>query len=181
MRTAKTLIRLGGCPGWSESSLGAQPFCWFCHVAAHVHLILVNGLGGLNLPGNSVSSITDGSFHVPLVPIYIIEPRHEKTCLREFSTRSDSNWPAQLQKLALGLKFWLQKLETLHYLGSEQQRRWSDCVDAQADLTFVVRIWHKTHFLMAGLNCFCLICCLSQSTHLDSVILFSGSQMVNQY
>ena len=24
MRTAKTLIRLGGCPGWSESSLGAQ-------------------------------------------------------------------------------------------------------------------------------------------------------------
>ena len=28
------------------------------------------------------------------------EPRHEKTCLREFPTRSDSNWPAQLQKLA---------------------------------------------------------------------------------
>ena len=25
------LIRLGGCPGWSESSLGAQSFCWFCH------------------------------------------------------------------------------------------------------------------------------------------------------
>ena len=24
MRTAKTLIRLGGCPGWSESLLGAQ-------------------------------------------------------------------------------------------------------------------------------------------------------------
>ena len=24
MRTAKTLIRLGGCPGWSESSLGAE-------------------------------------------------------------------------------------------------------------------------------------------------------------
>ena len=31
-RTADTLIRLGGCPGWSESSLGAQ----FCHVAAHI-------------------------------------------------------------------------------------------------------------------------------------------------
>ena len=29
MRTAKTLIRLGRCPGWSESSLGAQPFCFF--------------------------------------------------------------------------------------------------------------------------------------------------------
>ena len=33
MQTAKTLIRLGGCPGWSESSLGAQPFC---HVAAQM-------------------------------------------------------------------------------------------------------------------------------------------------
>ena len=27
----RRLIRLGGCPGWSESSLGAQSFCWFCH------------------------------------------------------------------------------------------------------------------------------------------------------
>ena len=25
---AKILIRLGGCPGWSESSLGAQPHCF---------------------------------------------------------------------------------------------------------------------------------------------------------
>ena len=30
-RTTKTLIRLGRCPGWSESSLGSQLFCWFCH------------------------------------------------------------------------------------------------------------------------------------------------------
>ena len=34
MRIAKTLIRLGGCPGWSESSLGAHSLCWLCHVAA---------------------------------------------------------------------------------------------------------------------------------------------------
>ena len=33
---AKTLIRLGGCPGWSESSLGAHSFCWFCHVVAQI-------------------------------------------------------------------------------------------------------------------------------------------------
>ena len=32
----KTLIRLGGCPGWSESSLCAHSFCWFCHVAARI-------------------------------------------------------------------------------------------------------------------------------------------------
>ena len=36
MRTAKTLIRLGGCPGWSKSSLGAHSFFWFCHVAANI-------------------------------------------------------------------------------------------------------------------------------------------------
>ena len=34
----RRLIRLGGCPGWSESSLGAQSFCWFCHGAAQVIL-----------------------------------------------------------------------------------------------------------------------------------------------
>ena len=33
------------------------------------------------------------------------EPRHEKMCLRDFTTRSDSNRPAQLQKLARVLKF----------------------------------------------------------------------------
>ena len=38
MRTAKTLIRLGGCPGWSESSLGTHSFCWFCHVVAHIRI-----------------------------------------------------------------------------------------------------------------------------------------------
>ena len=36
MWAAKILIRLGGCPGWSESSLGLQPFCWFCHVTAQL-------------------------------------------------------------------------------------------------------------------------------------------------
>ena len=37
-RTVKTLIRLGRCPGWSESSLGTQPLCWFCHEAAHMFI-----------------------------------------------------------------------------------------------------------------------------------------------
>ena len=36
MRTAKTLIRLGGCPSWSESLLGTQSLCWFCHDAAYI-------------------------------------------------------------------------------------------------------------------------------------------------
>ena len=28
--------QLGGCPGWSESSLGAHSFCWFCHDTAKI-------------------------------------------------------------------------------------------------------------------------------------------------
>ena len=35
-RTAKTLIRLGGILGWSESSLDPQSLCWFWHVVTHL-------------------------------------------------------------------------------------------------------------------------------------------------
>ena len=38
LRAQRRLIRLVGCSGWSESSLRAHSFCWFCHVAAHVLL-----------------------------------------------------------------------------------------------------------------------------------------------
>ena len=38
----KTLIRLGGCPGWSESLLDAQSLCWFCHVAAHICSVMMS-------------------------------------------------------------------------------------------------------------------------------------------
>ena len=38
------LIRLGGCPGWSKSLVGAQSFCWFCHEMAHLMMIWVNFL-----------------------------------------------------------------------------------------------------------------------------------------
>ena len=79
------LIRLGRCPGWSESLLGTQSFCWFCHEAAHIVFIHV-----------CLSSQT-----------ITIEPRHDKTCLREFPTRPDANRPAQPQKLARVLKFQL--------------------------------------------------------------------------
>ena len=39
MRPVKTVIRLGGCPGRSESLLGAQSFCWLCHAMAHFRII----------------------------------------------------------------------------------------------------------------------------------------------
>ena len=41
----------------------------------------------------------------PLPRGYIHEPRHDKTCLCEFPTRTDTNRPAKPQKLARDLKF----------------------------------------------------------------------------
>ena len=38
-RTARTPIRLGGCPGWSESSLCTCHFFWFCYEVAHILVI----------------------------------------------------------------------------------------------------------------------------------------------
>ena len=35
-RMPRLMIRLGGCLGLSESSLGAQSFCWFCHGVAQI-------------------------------------------------------------------------------------------------------------------------------------------------
>ena len=46
----------------------------------------------------------------------IYEPHHEKT-------RLDSNWLAQLQRLARVFKFRIWQEEVLHYPGSEQQSR----------------------------------------------------------
>ena len=65
---------------------------------------------------------------------FTFEPLYDKTCLREFPSRPDTNRPAQPQRLARVLKFRLWNLEILYYPSSEQQRRWSDCADAQADL-----------------------------------------------
>ena len=55
-RTAITLTRLGGCPGWSESSLGAQSFCWFYHGAAQYASSLTSEEDQLNphLPSRPV-------------------------------------------------------------------------------------------------------------------------------
>ena len=36
-------IRLGRCPGWSESLLGAQSLRWFCHVPAQMSQITRKG------------------------------------------------------------------------------------------------------------------------------------------
>ena len=71
-----------------------------------------------------------------------------------FATRQDTNRPVQPQKLARVFK--------LYYPGSEQQRRWSDCADAQADLHLCCPHMAKTGFLMTR-----LIWCLGQDVKFD--------------
>ena len=43
-KTNKMIVR----PGWSESSLGAQSFCWFCHEAFHLSRIHLGRLSALS-------------------------------------------------------------------------------------------------------------------------------------
>ena len=75
-----------------------------------------------------------------------------------FATKVDSNRPAQLQRLARGLKIWLYQVEVLYYPGSKQQNRWSDCADAQADVRLCCSHMAWTGFLMTWLVQFlCLL------------------------
>ena len=43
MRTAKTLIRPGGCPGWSESSLGAHAILLVLSRGGSIHIVRTFG------------------------------------------------------------------------------------------------------------------------------------------
>ena len=85
-------------------------------------------VGRASPTGSSTPSLNRGIVHT------VFEPRHEKMGFRESPTRQDTNWPAQLQIPARILKFRIYKLEVSFCLASEQQMRWSDCADAQADL-----------------------------------------------
>ena len=62
----RRLIRLGGCPGWSESSLGTQSCCWFCHEVAH--------LGSLRYMWYCTHSRQSNLFHCnePLVDVVCV-------------------------------------------------------------------------------------------------------------
>ena len=89
MRTAKTLIRLGGCPGWYESLLDAMVillvlsccstnvFSYFQLVASDwrdVHWFLLQNLFTKTLH-------VCRTFHISSKTYEWFEPRHEKTCL----------------------------------------------------------------------------------------------------
>ena len=104
------------------------------------------------------SSLSENCDFAAVSAFFASEIRHSKwASSREnlssgFATRVDLNRPAQLQRLAGFIKLHINKLEILYYLGSEQQRRWSDCADAQADLRLCCSHMTKTGFLMTRLK-----------------------------
>ena len=57
-----------------------------------------------------------------------------------FPTRSDTNQAVQLQKMARGLKFWIEKIEGLYYLCSENKDADQLRGDHEADLRLCFRI-----------------------------------------
>ena len=105
-----------------------KPFCW-----------ATEGSRSLDSIGMAVAAIG------------IIRASSRENLSSGFSTRYDSNRPAKQQKLARSLNFRIYKKEVLYYLGSEQQRCWSDCADAQADLHLCCLHMAKTGFLMTWL------------------------------
>ena len=159
MRTAKTLIRLGGCPGWSESSLGAHSFCWFCHVAAHlvrrcvrsgvygVNLHLLN-LGIRNLQNKIYAGLSVADWQQNLWPhcsicwlIWICKFYFNPAHFLNFQTylsRSPAKpicsrvaWPGSSTSALLVVK----KPKLFYSTLRVQRRLLSDCTDAQADLS----------------------------------------------
>ena len=85
--------------------------------------------------------------HINLV---IVEPRCEKTGLRGFPTRSDTNQAIQPQKMARSLKFWIKKGKGLYYPCSETKGADQLPVYRQADLCLCFRICKKPVFSRRG-------------------------------
>ena len=112
-----TQIRLGGCPGWSESSLGAQPHCWFCHEAAQV------------LSGNRAFQVIQS---VWVKDNWAASWQNQQS---ECAPSEDSDQPEHPPSLIRVFAVRMKKARILSYPLSAQRRLWSDWADAQADLS----------------------------------------------
>ena len=92
MSTQRRLIRLGGYPSWSESSLGAQSLCWFCHVAAHLPF------SESRTEHSGILQFIYGPLQANLVLIACAssegsgEPAHPRSLARTFGARSYKQW-----------------------------------------------------------------------------------------
>ena len=66
------------------------------------------------------------------------------------SDQSDTNRAVQPQKMARGLKFWIQKVEGLYYPCSENKGADQLCGHREADLRLCFRICKKSFFSLQG-------------------------------
>ena len=64
-----------------------------------------------------------------------------------FSTRSNTNWAVQSQKMARSLKFWVTEVEGLYYLCGENKGADQLCDYREADLRLCFRICKMLVFL----------------------------------
>ena len=139
MRTAKTLIRLGGCPGRSESSLGAQSFCWFCHEAAQLYIR--NNREWAHWSQKTKNNTWAASWQKQQ---------------NGFAPSEDSDQPGHLPSLIRVFAVRMKKAWTLTYPLSAQRRLWSDWADAQADLSLSWAHSHIVGFVTRRLTCIIL-------------------------
>ena len=157
MRTAKSLIRLGGCPGWSESSLGAHSFCWFCHVAAQIlWMQTVIALSSVNDIRWTASS-EFGTYRL------CEQRRFRRACA---SAQSRQN-----------LRYLLMQAVSQEEPSDRKPDPWPLWMAGHAQLKFVMTECSKTQIRLTGLRCnmwqqlvklvlfVCLFCCFTvQST-----------------
>ena len=64
LSAARSLIRLGGCPGWSESSLGAHSFYWFFHVVVHMYILNIKSEMRSFKSNENIHKKEGGSYYV---------------------------------------------------------------------------------------------------------------------
>ena len=152
-RTAKSLIRLGGCPGWSESSLDEHAFCWFCRDEAHIYLetwilLLQDAAWSLYTLSWVVLcwlfnywSFTSGIvrmmqmliFSFP-IPICLSARRScwqlwrvKRICVFEHSVMTNFNCACPVIQRGQGSGFLFEGSSWLTACMSEQRRFWRDC------------------------------------------------------
>ena len=129
---------LSGWPGWSESSLGAQSFCWFCHKAAHLE-------NDLDLNICQVMTLDSYNTVDRCFTIYIFELMYvnfsilfmspaKRICVFEHSVITNFNCACPAIQRGQGSGFLSEGPSWLTACISEQRRFWRDCADAQAGL-----------------------------------------------
>ena len=108
IRTAKTLIRLVGCPGWSEFSLDAQSLCWFCHVAAHFCCCyFTDGISSppastswlFKKPSDNHDKFLDANSCMNLFELSDQVSKWARKTTKRWISRKDTHQPAQLHSL----------------------------------------------------------------------------------